>query len=116
MMRVECSWCGRDMGEKFGPENGVSHGICGQCQEKVAAEIHARTEDCPIHGRHFPVRSSFAPGMVCPQCEAELLDDSDDGDGRDPVKEAERAEYIKDAGLDGSPTLAEVNARRGFGI
>lgn len=87
-MKVRCAWCGDDMGEKFGPAELVTHGICGPCQERVAREIQQRTEVCPDHGRHFPVRSRLAPGSVCPECERELLDDS--------------------------PTLAEVNARRGW--
>ena len=41
------------------------------------------------------------------------VDYSDDGDGRDPAKEAARAEYLCETSLDNSPTLAEVNARRG---
>ena len=37
-MKVVCSWCGRDTGEKDGKNiEGVSHGICGDCVAKLEA-------------------------------------------------------------------------------
>lgn len=87
-MMVICAWCSRDMGEKMGPDDLTTHGICDACAE----QIRKHTEVCPVHGRYFPEQSKFLPagakGMVCPKCEAEMLD--------------------------GSETLAEVNERRGY--
>jgi len=38
-MKVMCSWCGRDTGEKDGKSvEGVSHGICGRCVAKLEAK------------------------------------------------------------------------------
>ncbi|KKM97309.1 hypothetical protein LCGC14_1169310 [marine sediment metagenome] len=35
-MRVICSWCGKDMGEKEPLDNEeISHGICEECQERL---------------------------------------------------------------------------------
>lgn len=33
-MRIQCAWCGRDLGEKDGGE-GVTHGICPACLARV---------------------------------------------------------------------------------
>jgi hypothetical protein len=34
MIRV-CAWCSRTMGEKPGPENVITHGICPACSDEV---------------------------------------------------------------------------------
>ena len=35
-MKVVCSWCGKEMGEKDGKGvEGVSHGICDSCFEEL---------------------------------------------------------------------------------
>lgn len=33
-MKVECGWCGSDLGWVIGPEGETSHGICKPCQEQ----------------------------------------------------------------------------------
>ena len=38
-MKVECAWCGKDMGEKLGPKDTTSHGICKECFDKVSQEL-----------------------------------------------------------------------------
>lgn len=38
-MRVECSWCGADLGFKNGPDGEVSHGICPPCQEQQVRRL-----------------------------------------------------------------------------
>lgn len=59
-MKVICSWCKRSMGEKMGPPELITHGICAACLVEIE-------------------------------------------------KQMERVKKLND-----SPTLAEVNARRGF--
>jgi len=35
IMKVECAWCGADLGEKDGKgETGTTHGICQDCIDK----------------------------------------------------------------------------------
>jgi len=34
-MKVVCAWCGRKIGEKEGPEDKISHGICPSCKKKL---------------------------------------------------------------------------------
>lgn len=41
-MKVECAWCGLDMGSKpcnKGQQDKVSHGICSSCKTKMEKEI-----------------------------------------------------------------------------
>ena len=38
-MKSVCSWCGADLGEKDGPANLISHGICPACYEAVSATV-----------------------------------------------------------------------------
>ena len=41
-MRVTCSWCNLDMGEKEPFDDpSVSHGMCAECKRSVEAEIEA---------------------------------------------------------------------------
>ncbi len=38
-MKIVCSWCGKDTGEKDGRSmEGISHGICGDCVAKLEAK------------------------------------------------------------------------------
>jgi hypothetical protein len=47
-MKVVCSWCGRDTGEKDGKGiEGVSHGICGECVAKLEARRVANHSTLP---------------------------------------------------------------------
>lgn len=39
MMRVECGWCGADLGVRQGPAGEVSHGICKPCQALEVAKF-----------------------------------------------------------------------------
>ena len=58
-MKIICAWCRRDMGEKDGQGvEGVSHSICGDCQQaqlalldaaKARGEIQAKEVDNGIH-------------------------------------------------------------------
>lgn len=41
-MKVRCAWCGRDMGEKMGPDNLVTHGICKPCLDRIEKELQER--------------------------------------------------------------------------
>ena len=36
VLKVECAWCGKDMGEKDGQgQEGTSHSICDECAAKM---------------------------------------------------------------------------------
>jgi hypothetical protein len=51
-MKIRCSWCGADMGEKecSGPDNGlVSHSICERCLAETMAELDGRGADREIN-------------------------------------------------------------------
>jgi hypothetical protein len=85
MMKVVCSWCERSMGEKMGPDGITTHGICAACQKM----IDTGTKVCEVHGRYIPKLSWLDHKPTCPRCDQELRDMS--------------------------PTLAEVNERRGHG-
>jgi len=40
-MKIECAWCGREMGEKDGKGvEGVSHSVCEECYKKQTS--HAK--------------------------------------------------------------------------
>jgi hypothetical protein len=39
MMLVQCSWCGKDMGEKAGEAGTISHSICSQCLKIQLEEV-----------------------------------------------------------------------------
>jgi len=43
-MKVECAWCGKDLGEKPGPEGATSHGICKECADVMIQEIKTNHE------------------------------------------------------------------------
>ena len=38
-MKIVCSGCGKDLGEKEGDEGLVSHGLCEECGEVMIADI-----------------------------------------------------------------------------
>lgn len=40
MQRI-CSWCGKYMGEKNEEEEGITHTICPECEEKMLQDDHA---------------------------------------------------------------------------
>jgi len=41
-MKMVCSYCGKDMGEKDGGGvEGVSHGICEECLKKLQTEVES---------------------------------------------------------------------------
>lgn len=42
-MKVVCCDCKRDMGEKFGPPELTTHGLCAACLAKAENELAART-------------------------------------------------------------------------
>ena len=45
-MKMICSWCGKDLGEKDGEGvEGVSHGVCEECLEKFLAEVNNKLTD-----------------------------------------------------------------------
>lgn len=53
-MEVVCSWCKVPMGQKpCGPDKAkmVSHGICKDCEAKVAQEAEQLTVQDHLHGR-----------------------------------------------------------------
>jgi hypothetical protein len=72
-MKRVCGWCSRSMGETFGPDELVTHGICPDCMGKVTRDIRRRTGVCEIHGRYWPVNSQLGAGQVCPECEREIM-------------------------------------------
>lgn len=43
-LKIICAWCKKDMGEREGTKEGVSHGICPECAEKQRAEIKEMKE------------------------------------------------------------------------
>ena len=64
MTRI-CSWCGKDMSEKYPEQPGVTHGICEKRKAKIMAE-----KDGPDGGG---ICSSFDRPRpfseeVCPYC------------------------------------------------
>ena len=65
-MKRVCSWCDKDMGEKPGGE-GVTHGICDECIERIMAEGDGHTtlrgEGGTFTGEGFPplLRQEFYP-------------------------------------------------------
>ena len=73
MMAVVCAWCGRSMGEKMGPDDLITHGICRYCQNEVSAEIETRTSVCEIHGRYWPKASMLDGSPACPKCDRETF-------------------------------------------
>ena len=47
-MKIVCSWCGRDTGEKDAEGvAGVSYGICGDCVAKLEANKVTNCSDSP---------------------------------------------------------------------
>jgi len=43
-MKIVCSWCGKDMGEKPPYEDkGITHTICPECYEKVTGKPYPIT-------------------------------------------------------------------------
>lgn len=43
-MKIMCAWCDKEMGEKNGEGlEGVSHSICGECLDKLEAEVENET-------------------------------------------------------------------------
>lgn len=42
-IQVICAWCQKDMGTKSGNcRDGVSHGMCRQCQQQIREEMYQR--------------------------------------------------------------------------
>lgn len=39
MMKIQCSWCGRLIGYKDGPENETTHGICHTCKDSEKQKL-----------------------------------------------------------------------------
>ena len=61
-MRSECAWCGKDLGDKPGPEGAVTHGICEDCMKAVLADFYGKRNGPTVKGkrhenlyRHDPV-------------------------------------------------------------
>jgi len=50
-MKVECCMCNIDMGEKPGPEDQISHGLCPGCFQKTLKEIdeYQKTKESKKH-------------------------------------------------------------------
>jgi nitrous oxide reductase accessory protein NosL len=48
-MKSVCAWCQIDLGERPGPEEKITHGICEPCKSRIMADIDAATkpEDKP---------------------------------------------------------------------
>jgi hypothetical protein len=44
MVQVICAWCGKNMGQKPGPDGKVSHGMCPACRENAQKEMDAYFE------------------------------------------------------------------------
>ena len=42
--KIVCCYCGKDLGEKYPLQPGVSHGVCSTCFARVMAELDARRE------------------------------------------------------------------------
>lgn len=38
-MKQVCTWCGKDMSEKEGPEDAVTHGMCEDCAVHERAKL-----------------------------------------------------------------------------
>jgi DNA-directed RNA polymerase subunit RPC12/RpoP len=38
ILKEVCAWCKKELGEKEGVEEGVTHGICPECSNKVRRE------------------------------------------------------------------------------
>jgi len=43
-VKIMCAWCDKEIGEKNGEGlEGVSHSICGECLDKLEAEVENET-------------------------------------------------------------------------
>ena len=56
LLKILCSWCGRDMGDKPGPSDQVTHGICTECLRRELSKLKpqgVRMEAAETVGRVF---------------------------------------------------------------
>jgi len=64
-MKIQCAWCGKDMGDKPPYEDqGTTHTMCGECYRKLG-----KVDDCPkcnrlglIENNHL---SNFRYCLIC---------------------------------------------------
>ena len=62
-MKRECAWCGENLGgAASSEEEGVTHGICLECREKMVAAF-----------RHANMRENLIPDNVIPCSNLEKL-------------------------------------------
>lgn len=43
-LKVVCAWCGKELGEKEGPE-GITHGICDNCLLRYFPHIYEKVKE-----------------------------------------------------------------------
>lgn len=60
MMKVVCSWCHREMGEKMGPDGLTTHGICKTCFEEVENKLEAR-RNANVHPVFRDILNTMGP-------------------------------------------------------
>ena len=60
-MKVICAWCNRELGEKEGPEEKVSHGMCRKCADRFLAD--AKRDGMKLSGK---LLSSDSQRMAAP--------------------------------------------------
>jgi hypothetical protein len=42
---IICAWCKTPMGSKPADKDGITHGICGTCEQKANAELEALKQE-----------------------------------------------------------------------
>lgn len=59
-MKIECAWCGKNMGEKDGEGiEGVSHSVCEECYEKMTPDAQKNMRQAIIAKRNKARSSQY---------------------------------------------------------
>jgi len=66
-MKIQCAWCGKDLGEKEPLDDGrVTHGICQECKTVMEAEDTAPAPTKWIEPAPTPGAFRIGAGWVSP--------------------------------------------------
>lgn len=41
-MRAICVWCNKELGERPGPKDEITHGMCQSCSDNMKSQVRAR--------------------------------------------------------------------------
>lgn len=69
-MKAVCAWCQRDLGERPGPADAITHGICSPCSDNFLSDgLVAQRSEQAIHNRLAPGSNpgepTISPDGVC---------------------------------------------------